>query len=198
MAAAAAEAAEAADAVPPDVAGDIMEARGRQDEEAVRAANGEREAPAAAGTASSSASGADPATGLAVVLTDAVEEEAPGDLLTRHIHEFTQRLWEARPAQQAWVGRALGFLENLVPWKPKVFERFGSLTIGWGLPNSDLDVALSIPPRAPLNGNAFLEHALSYLRAATARGDTRLSKVRDARGDQIAQFPSHPIWWGFV
>jgi hypothetical protein len=111
-----------------------------------------------------------------------VPEEVEGDLLTQHIRVFDTRVQEARASQDSWAERALSFIRALVPWMPVDLARFGSLTIGWGLSDSDLDVAVLIPPRALRTGGALLEHLFCSLQAATAGGDDRVSKIVDARG----------------
>ena len=120
-------------------------------------------------------------------------------MLTWHIRAFAMRVQEARASQDSWVERALSFIRALVPWTLVDLARFGSLTIGWGLSDSDLDVAVLIPPRAPLTGNALLEHLLRSLRAATAGMDDRVSKILDARGGLFTKLPRNPsLYVGYL
>jgi hypothetical protein len=120
-------------------------------------------------------------------------------LLTWHIRVFDTRVREARASQDSWAEHALSFIRALVPWTPVDLARFGSLTIGRGLSDSDLDVAVLIPPRAPLIGNALLEHLLRSLRAATAGVDDRVSKIVDARGGLFTNPSRNPsLYVGYL
>ena len=110
-------------------------------------------------------------------------DEDQDNELSGHIRAFAARVREARVDQEQWVERCLAFIKPMVPWEPAELARFGSLTNGWGLPDSDLDVAVVMPRHAGVSGNGLLEHLLEALRVATARGDRRVSKIVDARGD---------------
>ena len=153
-------------------------------------------ATAEAATASAERAGQDATAHLALVLPGQVEEEADNDNLSQHMGSFHRRVAATRAAQREWADRVEAYLRTLVPWEPAIFDRFGSLVIGWCLPDSDLDICLILPQRAPLNGNAFLLHAFHALKAAaataagspaaagTAAGHAPVSRVIDARGGQ--------------
>ena len=185
------EEAEAKDASPPHIARSIVAGWGRRD-----VAEMEQTLPAAVPAALGSA-GKDAAASLAVVLH--CPAEAADDQLTGHIRSFYDRVYATRDKQEQWANQVEDYLSTLVPWKPSVFHRFGSIFIGWCLPDSDLDISLVVPPRTTVNGNVFLEHALKTLEFAEAQFASAgtagvVSRVKDAiQGHQNVKHTPPPI-----
>ena len=110
------------------------------------------------------------------------------DPVDGRIQAFWERAAARKPEQDAWQRRVRSFVAALIPWPWPVLEQFGSLFIGLGLPDSDMDLCIEVPLRNHLPGDSLLKHLGSILEKRAHEGN-QVSRVLDASGDFFKYLP---------